>query len=220
MRNMLYVVATPIGNMEDISYRAVRVLSEVDLIAAEDTRRTGKLLAFYGIDTQMCSYHAHSARGKTRKLLHELRQGRTVGLVSDSGTPGISDPGERLIREAIKEGFEITHIPGPSALITALVLSGKPTSSFVFEGFLSNKRARRKKSLKILAEERRTVVLYESPHRILAFLEDLLDVAGDRDIAVARELTKKFEEVRRGKVSEHIEHFSSRGVKGELVVIM
>lgn len=205
--------------MEDITYRAVRVLGEVDVVACEDTRRTGKILAAYGINAKLTSYHSYNLRKKTPILLERLENGGDVALVSDSGTPGISDPGRVIIKEAVERDLPVTHVPGASALITALLLSGKPSSKFVFEGFLSSKRSRRKKALETLKEEKRTVVVYESPHRLVAFLEDLLEVLGDIDVSVARELTKKFEEVRREKVSEQIRHFSGKKPKGEFVIV-
>lgn len=215
----LYIVSTPIGNLEDVTFRAVRVLKEVDLIAAEDTRRTKILLSSYGISSPMTSYHSHNLKAKTPELVKKLLEGANIAVVSDSGTPGISDPGSFLIQKAIEEGVALEAIPGPAAVITALVLSGRPTGKFVFEGFLSNKSARRKRELERLKDEKRTVIVYESPHRILKFLEDFLEVAGDREIVLLRELTKKFEEVRRAKAREQIEHFKKNKPKGEFIVV-
>lgn len=216
----LYVVSTPIGNLEDITLRALRVLKEADMVAAEDTRRTGVLLNSHGISARMTSFNAHNSKQKAPGLVGLIRQGSSVAVVSDSGTPGISDPGCVLIAECVKEGIEVVAVPGATAIMAALVVSGKPTHKFVFEGFLSAKSGRRKKQLEILMNEERTVVIYESPHRITAFLKDLLEVAGDREISVSRELTKKFEETKRGKVSELIRHFESEKIRGEFTVVL
>lgn len=217
----LYIVSTPIGNLEDITIRAIRVLKEVDLIAAEDTRKSQILLKTYDINTQLTSYHSYNLDKKTPQLLSELSGGKNIALISDSGTPGISDPGYVLINECIKKNIPITAIPGPTALITALILSGKPTKSFVFEGFLSNKSGRRQKQLEKLKNEERTVILYESPHRIIKFLEDFIKVMGEeaREIVLAREMTKKFEEVLRASAARHLEYFSKVKPRGEFIVI-
>ena len=215
----LYIVSTPIGNLEDITMRAVRILKEVGLIAAEDTRRTKILLDAYGISNQLTSFHSHSTSRKGQELIKKLQEGVSIALVSDSGTPGISDPGSVFISECIKNDIPVTAVPGPTALIAALVLSGKPTHKFAFEGFLSNKGARRRKQLESLIKEDRTIVVYESPHRIISFLEDFRDVAEDREVVLARELTKKFEEVRRGSAKEHLEHFSEHKPRGEFIVV-
>lgn len=220
MTGVLYVVATPIGNLEDITLRAVETLKNVDLIAAEDTRHTRILLDRYQIKTSMTSYFEYNKIQKTEYLLKILQEGRSVALVSDAGTPGISDPGYRVIHLAIENNIQVIPIPGPSGLLAALTISGKPTDKFTFEGFLSNKGAKRKSQLKKLHEEGRTVVLYESPHRLVKFLEDVLNIYGDIDICLARELTKKFEEVRREKVSSSIAHFTAHSPKGEFVVIV
>ncbi|MBD3426950.1 MAG: 16S rRNA (cytidine(1402)-2'-O)-methyltransferase [Candidatus Omnitrophica bacterium] len=215
----LYIVSTPIGNLEDLSFRAKRVLSEVDLIAAEDTRKTGILLGTYEIGTRATSFHSHNAARKTPQLVGKLLEGKSVALVSDSGTPGISDPGTALIAACIDVKIPVTAVPGPAAFVTALVLSGKPTNKFVFEGFLSNKSAKRRKQLDALKNEKRTVIVYESPHRLKRFLEDFLEVAGDRQIVLARELTKKFEEVRREKASEQLRHYTENKPRGEFIVL-
>lgn len=215
----LYIVSTPIGNLEDITLRAVRILKEADLIAAEDTRKTKILLNAHGINNTLTSYHSYNLDNKTPQLIQKLLEGKNIALVSDSGTPGISDPGYVLISECIKKGIPVTAIPGPTALIAALVLSGKPTQKFTFEGFLSNKTARRRKQLEKLKDEERTVVIYESPHRIVKFLKDFIDIMGDREIVLAREITKKFEEIRRESASLHLEHFSKIKPKGEFIVI-
>ena len=215
----LYIVSTPIGNLEDITLRAKRVLQEADLIAAEDTRRAKILLDTYGIDTRTTSFHSYNIGKKTPQMIKRLLGGENIALISDSGTPGISDPGSAFISECIKKEIPVTTVPGPTAFVAALVLSGKPTNKFVFEGFLSNKTARRRKQLEKLKEEERTVILYESPHRIVRFLEDFLDVMGDREVILAREITKKFEEVRRTGAREHLEHFSKNKPRGEFIVV-
>ena len=220
MAGTLYIVATPIGNLGDITLRAIETLKAVDLIAAEDTRHTKILLDRYGISKPTTSYFAHSKIQKTEYIISVLKEGRSVAVVSDAGTPGISDPGYRIIRTAIDNNITVVPIPGPSGLITALTASGKPTDSFTFEGFLSNKPLKRKNQLKKLKQEERTVVLYESPHRILKLLEDILEVYGDIEIVLGRELTKKFEEIRREKVSEAIEHFKPGQPKGEFIVVI
>jgi len=219
MAGILSIVSTPIGNLEDITLRAIRTLKEVDIIAAEDTRRAKILLNTYGIDTALTSFHAHNNRHKARIIIKMLKDGKNVALVSDSGTPGISDPGHVLIRGCIEEGLTITAMPGATALVDALVLSGKPTNKFVFEGFLSNKGARRKKQLKELLSEDRTVVVYESPHRIEKLLKDVCDLEAEREVVLARELTKKFEEIRRATAGEHLEHFAENKPRGEFIVL-
>jgi 16S rRNA (cytidine1402-2'-O)-methyltransferase len=216
----LFVVSTPIGNLEDITLRALRVLKEADIVAAEDTRRTGVLLSAHGITAGMTSFNAHNSKQKAPGLTERISRGDSVALVSDSGTPGISDPGCVLIAACIKEGLPVIAVPGATAIMTALAVSGKPTHKFVFEGFLSNKSARRKKQLEELAKEKRTVVIYESPHRMIGFLKDLLEVAGDREIAVSRELTKKFEETKRAPVSELLRHFEQTRPRGEFTVVL
>ncbi|MGQ9498579.1 MAG: 16S rRNA (cytidine(1402)-2'-O)-methyltransferase [Desulfotomaculales bacterium] len=214
----LYLCATPIGNLEDITLRALRVLREADLIAAEDTRHTRKLLAHYGIGTPLTSFHAHNAAKKTDELLALVRAGKTVAVVSDAGLPGISDPGGDLAARAAGEGLPVVAVPGACAAVTALVVSGLRTDRFVFEGFLP--RRGRKKALARLAAEERTIILYEAPHRLLATLEDILAVLGDRRIAVARELTKQFEEVYRGSVAQSLEHFRTRPPRGEITLVV
>lgn len=216
MNGKLYIVATPIGNLSDITFRALETLKSVDVIACEDTRHTLQLLNHFEIKKSLVSYHGHSGRAKIEKILELISEGKDVALVSDAGTPGISDPGEPLIRAAIEAKIEIVPIPGPSAAITALSISGLSTAEFVFIGFLPHKKGRQTK-LKEIAEEKRTMVLYESPYRIKKLMGELLEYAGDREICVARELTKKFEETYRGKISEILPKIKE---KGEFVVIL
>lgn len=215
----LYIVSTPIGNLEDISFRAVRILKQVDLIAAEDTRTSRVLLQHYNIATPVLAYHdfneAHAAPG----LISQLKQGRTIALITDAGTPGISDPAFYLIRLALSENTAVCAVPGATAFVPALVLSGLPCERFVFEGFLPVKKGRQKR-LQQLQNEQRTLILYESPHRLLRTLADLHRYCGDRPAALARELTKKFEQVLRGKLSELIELAGKTTLKGEFVVIV
>lgn len=220
MPGTLYIVATPIGNLKDITFRAIETLKEVALIAAEDTRHTKILLDKYDIKTPTTSYFEYNKVQKTDYLLRLLSDGRSVALVSDAGTPGISDPGYRIIRMCIDNNIPVVPIPGPSGLVTALTISGKPTDKFTFEGFLSNKSAKRQNQLKKLRDEKRTIIIYESPHRIVKLLEDILEIYGDIDIVVARELTKKFEELRREKVSDALGHFKAIHPKGEFIVII
>jgi len=215
----LYVVSTPIGNLEDITHRALRVLAEVDLIAAEDTRRTAALLKHYGIHTRQRSYHDFNKERVTPSLLDVLRGGQSIALVSDAGTPGISDPCYYLVVRAIRTGIPVVPIPGPTAPIAALSVSGLPLDRFVFEGFLPAKKGRQKRLEQLRAEER-TIVLFESPHRLLRTLDELLRVLGDRGAAVAREITKRFEEIFRGTLSQAAAHFRQKPVKGEFVLII
>jgi len=220
MPGTLYVVATPIGNLEDITLRAIETLKTVDLIAAEDTRHTNILLEKYGIRTRMTSYFEYNKTQKGDYLLKLLNEGKSVALVSDAGTPGISDPGYNIIRLCIDSKIPVVPIPGPSGAITALTISGKPANEFTFAGFLSPKPIKRKNQLKKLYDEKRTIVLYESVHRIEKLLSDILEICGDTEVVVAREVTKKFEEIRREKVSLSIEHFKANKPKGEFVVII
>mgnify|MGYP001037533333 CR=1 FL=1 len=213
----LYIVATPIGNLEDISLRAIRTLSEVKLIAAEDTRRTRRLLVTYGIKTPTTSYHEHNKWAKLAYLLNCLGE-KDVALVSEAGMPGMSDPGYELIVAAAQRGIPVVAVPGASSVITALVISGLPTSQFVYLGFLPRRKGQRRRLLESIAGEQRTIVALESPHRLLATLGDLFQVLGDRKIAVCRELTKVHEEVFRGPVSQAIEHF--REPRGEFTLVI
>lgn len=217
----LYVVGTPIGNLEDISLRALRVLKEVALIAAEDTRRTRLLLARYDINTAQISYYEHNKLTRLDYILETLRdRDQDVALVSDAGMPGLSDPGYELIQAAIEQDVPVVPIPGPSALVTALVISGLPTDSFVYLGFLPRRKAARRRLLASVADERRTLVAFEAPHRLVRGLTDVLDVLGDRRLAVTRELTKLHEEVWRGPVSQALAYFSERKPRGEFTLVI
>lgn len=216
----LYICPTPIGNLEDITLRTLRILKEVDLIAAEDTRHSLKLLNHYEIKKPLTSYHEHNIREKGQELIQKLKDGLNIGLVSDAGMPGISDPGQDIISLAIKENIEVIVLPGPTASITALIASGLPTEKFVFEGFLSSRKKDRIKELEELKDEKRTIILYESPHRLLSFLEDMLEVWGNRSLAIVRELTKHYEEIFRGNIVEAIEKFSLDNIRGEFVIIV
>ena len=220
MPGILYIVSTPIGNLADMTLRAIEVLKSVDLIAAEDTRHTRILLDRYAIKTPTTSYFEYNKVRKTDYLLGLLKEGRSVALVSDAGTPGISDPGYRVIRACIDNGVSVVPIPGPTGFLAALSISGKPTDAFTFEGFLSPKPIKRKNELKKLKEEKRTAILYESPHRIEKLLSDILEVYGDTEVVIAREMTKKFEEVRRQKVSALLEHFKTTKPRGEFIVVV
>lgn len=216
----LYVVATPIGNLEDLTLRALRVLKEVDLIACEDTRRTRTLLARYTISTAVTSYFEHNKLRKGEVLLRLLREGRSIALVTDAGTPGISDPGFLLVKEAREAGIRVVPVPGPSAVVAALSAAGIPAERFVFEGFLPAKPGRRLKRLKALRELETTVVLYEAPHRLLKTLGAVREVFGEVPLVVARELTKQFEEVRVGPPSAQLAHFGDRAIKGEFTLVI
>jgi 16S rRNA (cytidine1402-2'-O)-methyltransferase len=217
---MLYIVSTPIGNLKDITLRALEVLKSVDLIAAEDTRHTRILTSNYGISTPLTSYFEYNKFKKGDFLLRALKNGQKIALVSDSGTPGISDPGYHLIKLAIENNIPITVIPGPSALTAALVLSGFPSHKFVFEGFLPAKKTARQKRLKELSQEERTIIIYESPHRLIALLEDIAGILGNKPVAIAREITKKFEEIKRAPAQELLEYFSRNRPRGEFVLVL
>lgn len=216
---ILYIVSTPIGNLQDISFRAVELLGQVDLIAAEDTRHTQKLLNHYGINTPKTSYHDFNKTQKTPVIIKRLIEGQNVALVSDAGTPGISDPCFYLIREAIREKIQITSVPGPTAFVAALILSGLPLHRFVFEGFLPVKKGRQTR-LTELKTEKRTIILYESPHRIMKTLQELRAILGERQVAAIKELTKVHETVIRGEFGEVLEKLSNISLKGEWVLII
>ena len=215
----LHLVATPIGNLEDISARALRILREAVCIAAEDTRTTGKLLAHYGIRTPMISYHEHNKLVRMDKILARLAGG-DVALVSDAGTPGLNDPGYELVRAAIAAGFEAASVPGPCAPIAALTASGLPTDSFVYLGYLPRRSVPRKALLAECARERRTLIALEAPHRLVESLADILDVLGDRELAVAREMTKVHEEFIRGTARKALEHFRAHPPLGEITLVI
>lgn len=219
MAGKLYIVSTPIGNLKDITLRAIETLNEVDFIICEDTRVTSILLKQYNIIKQLISFNAVSETKKIPTVIERLLRGQSYALVSDSGTPAISDPGVRLVSQAIKNEIEVITIPGATALISALTISGLPTDSFVFEGFLPQKKGRQKK-LKELSEEKRTIVLYESSHRIIKLIDQLIDFIPERYIVVCRELTKKFEETWRGYPAELKEHLAEKTIKGEFVVVI
>lgn len=217
---MLYLVPTPIGNLEDITLRALRVLKEADLILAEDTRTTGILLKHFEISRPLASFHIHNEHQKLSGFIRQLKEGKNLALVSDAGTPGISDPGYLLVREVLKEGLELQCLPGATALIPALVVSGFPTDRFLFEGFLPQKKGRQTR-LKALLQADCTVVLYESPHRVRRLLDELETLgAGERPISLSREISKKFEETFRGSVAEAKAHFAAVEPKGEFVVAL
>ena len=223
MAAALYVVATPIGNLEDITLRALRVLKEVSLIACEDTRQTQKLLNHFDIQTRMLSYHEHNELERSAELIVKLEEGEAIAVVSDAGTPGISDPGYRLITLALRHNIPVVPVPGPSAIISALVASGLGTDHFEFRGFLSAKHGQRKTQLEAARDVDHTIVFYEAPHRIVEAIEDVVEVMGaERRIVVARELTKIHEEVIRGTASEVFEQLRKRegGVKGEIVLLV
>lgn len=216
----LILVPTPIGNLEDITLRALSVLKEADLILAEDTRTSGKLLKHYDIETPMRSYHMHNEHRTLNAWLEQIRQGKAIALISDAGTPGISDPGYLICRACIEEGLEVECLPGPTAFIPALVCSGLPCDRFVYEGFLPVKKGR-KTRLELLAQETRTMVFYESPHKLLKTLKDFNTHFGpDREIAVVREISKLYEEKIRGKVLTAIEHFETHPPRGEFVIVV
>jgi 16S rRNA (cytidine1402-2'-O)-methyltransferase len=215
----LYVVSTPIGNMGDITLRALRILARVDCIVAEDTRTSGNLLRRYDISTPSTSMHARNEKQRIPALLDRLQSGDSLAVISDAGTPGISDPAALLINAAVQAEIRVVPIPGASAALSALVVSGMHTDRFVFEGFLPVKK-RRQTKIALLAEEERTVILYESVHRINRTLNDLLEVLGERQVCVAREITKLYEEIFHGSLSEALEHFSSKTAKGEYTLVL
>jgi 16S rRNA (cytidine1402-2'-O)-methyltransferase len=218
---MLYLVPTPVGNLEDITLRALRVLKEVDLIACEDTRTSGVLLAHYGIETPRTSYHDHNETHKAPQLVQRMQAGEAIALITDAGSPGISDPGFYLVRECIRHEIPVEALPGATAFVPALTASGLPSERFAFEGFLPAKKGRQTR-LGDLAGERRTMIFYESPHRLVKTLTQFADVFGkDRPAAVAREMTKMFEEIRRGTLQELAVYFGGQErVRGELVVVV
>lgn len=217
---MLYIVATPIGNLKDITLRAIEVLKSADLIACEDTRHTKILLSEYNITTPTTSFFQHNQITKSQYLLKLLKEGKSIALVSDAGTPGLLDPGYQIINLAIKNNIEITFIPGPTAFINALILSGKPTHKFIFEGFLPAKSGARQNRLRQLSKLKHTLVFYESGHRILAALEDIAAIFGDKEIVLTRELTKKFEEIKRDSAKDILAGLKEQKVRGEFTIVI
>ncbi len=216
----IYIVSTPIGNLEDITLRALRVLKEVALIAAESREHTRKLCTHHNIKTPITSYNSHNQHYKGRILVDKVNSGLDIALVSSAGTPGLSDPGSRLVREAIDANIRLVPVPGVSASLTALSISGLPTNRFIFVGFLSNKKGRRRKELENLESERRTMIFFESPHRLVKMLTDMYEILGDRNIALAKEMTKVFEEVKRGSVSEILSLLKDERIRGEYTIIV
>jgi len=221
-KGMLVLIATPIGNLKDITLRAVQVLKDADLVLCEDTRRADRLFKEYKITTPKEPFHDFNKEKRTPRIITKLKDGATVALISDSGTPGISDPGFYLVREAVRQDIKISALPGPSAFIVALTISGLPTDRFIFEGFLSHKAGKRRKRLQQLKAEERTIVFYESPHRMKQVLEEIQEYLGDRYICIARELTKLHEEVIRGSVSEVLEKIQAAQclLRGEFVIVV
>lgn len=220
MQGKLYLCATPIGNLEDITYRVLRTLKEVDLIAAEDTRNSIKLLNHFDIKTPMTSYHEYNKIEKAYQLVDRLREGKNIALITDAGTPGISDPGEDLVRICYEEGIEVTSLPGPAACVTALTMSGLPTRRFAFEAFLPRDKKERARVLRELIDETRTIIIYEAPHHLLTTLEELYETLGDRRIAVCRELTKRHEEKTLTTISECISYYKEQEPRGEYVLVL
>lgn len=220
MEGTLYVCATPIGNLEDITLRVLRTLREADLIAAEDTRNSIKLLNHFDIHTPMTSYHEHNKAEKTGQLLEKLKSGQNIALITDAGTPGISDPGEDLVRACHEAGIKVTSLPGPAACVTALTMSAMPTRRFCFEAFLPREKKEREQILEELKQETRTIVLYEAPHHLRQTLADLLDTLGDRTISLCRELTKRHEEMSKMTLSQAISLYEEQEPRGEYVLVL
>jgi len=220
VKGALYIVSTPIGNLEDITLRALRILKEVDIVAAEDTRHSLKLLNHYGITKPLISYWGEKEKVKADEVIRKLNDGKSVALISDAGTPGISDPGNVLIRKAIEEGIDVVPIPGPSAFVAALSMSGFSAEEFVFIGFLPAKQSQRLKELKELSFEKRTLVIYEAPHRIQESVHDISDVFGKRRAVVVKELTKLYEEILRGDISEIAAKLADSKIAGEYVIVV
>ena len=220
MAGKLYLCATPIGNLEDITYRVLRTLKEVDLIAAEDTRNSIKLLNHFEIKTPMTSYHEYNKIDKAYQLVDKMREGKNIALITDAGTPGISDPGEDLVRICYEEGIEVTSLPGPAACITALTMSGLPTRRFAFEAFLPREKKERALVLEQLKNETRTIIIYEAPHHLVKTLEELYEALGDRKIAVCRELTKRYEEKTLTTISNVIKFYNDNEPRGEYVLVI
>jgi len=219
-KGRLYIVSTPIGNLDDITFRAIETLKKVDYIACEDTEHSLKLLNHYGIKKPLISYWSEKEKVRAEEIIEKINSGHSVALITDAGTPGISDPGTVVIRRAIEEGIDLIPIPGATALITALSISGLSTEEFTFIGFLPVKQTQRRKKLLEMSSEKRTLVFYEAPHRILQSLDDMLEVFGDRKVCITRELTKMFEEVLRGNISEVIERLENSKIAGEYVIVV
>lgn len=219
-RGTLYLCATPIGNLEDITYRVLRTLKEVDLIAAEDTRNSIKLLNHFEIHTPMTSYHEYNKIEKAYQLVDQLRQGKNIALITDAGTPGISDPGEDLVRIALEEGMSVTSLPGAAACITALTMSGQQTRRFAFEAFLPREKKERAKVLEELKDETRTIILYEAPHHLIATLTQLREALGNRSISLCRELTKKYEDVQKTTLDDVLLYYKDNEPRGEYVLVV
>jgi len=217
---MLYVVATPIGNLGDMTQRAVEILKQVNVIAAEDTRHSGILLKHYQIDKPLLSYHEHNEAMRTAQLVERLAAGENIALITDAGLPGISDPGERLIRECIKRNLQFTIVPGPTSIVTALVGSGFSAEKFFFGGFLPIKSGQREREMRAAAARDETSIYFESPYRLIKTLKVCVDVMPERQLCVARELTKKFEEFRRGTAADLLAHYEARPAKGEIVLLV
>ena len=220
MAGKIFLCATPIGNLEDITYRVVRTLKEVDLIGAEDTRNSIKLLNHFDIKTPMTSYHEFNKYDKAKVLVQDMLQGKNIALITDAGTPGISDPGEELVRQCYEAGIEVTSLPGAAACITALTMSGQKTRRFVFEAFLPKDKKEKQQVLESLKNEVRTTIIYEAPHRLVKTLKELEKTIGNRPLTICRELTKKYEEAFQTTISEAIEYYDSREPKGEYVLVI
>lgn len=220
MEGKLYICATPIGNLEDITLRVLKILKEVDFIAAEDTRHTIKLLNHYDIKNNLISYHGHNEKRRSSQIIEKLISGESCALVSDAGMPGISDPGAVIIKEAILNNVEVVVLPGATAFVSALVMSGFETDRFVFEGFLPHKRGDKISALEKIYNENRTIIFYESPHRLIDTLKAMIAVFGSRQLSVSREITKKFEETVRGDLGEVLDYFEGKEIKGEFVLVV
>lgn len=220
MAGKLYLCATPIGNLEDITFRVVRTLKEVDLIGAEDTRNSIKLLNHFEIKTPMTSYHEFNKYDKAKQLVEMMQQGKNIAIITDAGTPGISDPGEELVRQCYEAGIEVTSLPGPAACITALTMSGQKTRRFCFEAFLPSDKKEKAKVLEQLKDETRTIIIYEAPHRLVRTLKEFQQVLGDRELTLCRELTKKYEETVKTTLSEAIVKYEEKEPKGEFVLVI
>lgn len=218
-KGKLYLVSTPIGNLGDITHRAIEILSSVPLVAAEDTRQSRKLLTHYNLNTPLISYYEHNRFSRIPKLMDHLNDGKDLALITDAGTPGVSDPAYRIVREAIEHSINVVSIPGPSAVLAALVASGLPTDRFIFEGFLPPKKGRKKRIEKIMDEEA-TIIYYESPHRLARALRQFYEILGDRPAVVSRELTKMYEEIKRGTLSELYAYYDQTKPRGECVILI